>query len=128
MWARKYKVDEKKMMEKLWGEHYFDSATRKWSTKHNGSLTCSRGFVHFVYNPIRDLIKSSMTELNHWHRRRAERQVKAGSHPLVSPEKQGRHRTEVDRRQSQNSEPEGASWRGSSEANRRPRRKTRVER
>lgn len=66
MWARKYKVDEKKMMEKLWGEHYFDSATRKWSTKHNGSPTCSRGFVHFVYNPIRDLIKSSMNnEIDH---------------------------------------------------------------
>lgn len=60
MWARKYHVDEKKMMEKLWGEHYFDSATKRWSTKPNGSATCRRGFVHFVYNPIRNIIRSSM--------------------------------------------------------------------
>lgn len=65
MLARRYKVDEKKMMERLWGEHYFDTATKKWSTKQNGSPTCQRGFVHFVYNPIRDIIKYSMdTEID----------------------------------------------------------------
>ncbi|KAG0554384.1 hypothetical protein KC19_12G087300 [Ceratodon purpureus] len=61
MWARKYKVDEKKMMKKLWGENFFDSATGKWSTKSNGSATCRRGFVHFVYNPIKEMISSAMS-------------------------------------------------------------------
>jgi elongation factor 2 len=60
MWARKYKVDEKKMMRKLWGENFFDSATGKWSTKNTGAATCRRGFVHFVYNPIKELIRAAM--------------------------------------------------------------------
>ncbi|VYS57170.1 unnamed protein product [Arabidopsis thaliana] len=34
MYASKFGVSESKMMERLWGENFFDSATRKWTTKN----------------------------------------------------------------------------------------------
>lgn len=39
------------MMEKLWGENYFDAATKKWTTQRpdNGG---ERSFVMFVLKPI----------------------------------------------------------------------------
>ncbi|KAG4950436.1 hypothetical protein JHK85_044339 [Glycine max] len=36
MYASKFGVDEAKMMSRLWGENFFDSATRKWTNKHTG--------------------------------------------------------------------------------------------
>ncbi|KAJ6353457.1 hypothetical protein OIU76_002473 [Salix suchowensis] len=43
MYASKFKVDEAKMMERLWGENFFDPTTKKWSSKNTGSPTCKRG-------------------------------------------------------------------------------------
>ncbi|GJS11228.1 elongation factor G, III-V domain-containing protein [Tanacetum coccineum] len=37
MYASKFGVDESKMMERLWGQNYFDPNTRKWTTKNTGS-------------------------------------------------------------------------------------------
>ncbi len=34
MYASKFNVDEKKMMEWLWGENYYDPAIKKWTNKH----------------------------------------------------------------------------------------------
>eukprot|EP00897_Mesotaenium_endlicherianum_P007020 jgi/Mesen1/6346/ME000328S05634 len=62
MYADKFKVDFKKMMERLWGENYFDPATKKWTTKNTGSPTCQRGFVQFVYNPIKQIISAAMND------------------------------------------------------------------
>ena len=33
LYAKKFGVEEKKMMEKLWGDNFFDPATKKWSKK-----------------------------------------------------------------------------------------------
>ena len=33
------------MMERLWGDNFFDPATRKWSKKHTGTDTCK-------YDPV----------------------------------------------------------------------------
>ncbi|CAI5512388.1 unnamed protein product [Closterium sp. Naga37s-1] len=62
MYADKFKVDRKKMMERLWGENFFDTATKKWTTKNTGSPTCSRGFVQFCYNPIKQVISAAMND------------------------------------------------------------------
>ncbi|KAL2642591.1 hypothetical protein R1flu_010178 [Riccia fluitans] len=62
MYASKFGVDEKKMMERLWGENFFDPATKKWTSKSTGSPTCSRGFVQFVYNPIKQVINICMND------------------------------------------------------------------
>jgi elongation factor 2 len=55
MYAAKFGTDEQKMMEKLWGDNFFDPATRKWTKKATDSKTCVRGFVQFCYNPIRQV-------------------------------------------------------------------------
>ncbi|KAK8500724.1 hypothetical protein V6N12_031384 [Hibiscus sabdariffa] len=62
MYASRFKVDESKMMERLWGENFFDTATRKWTTKNTGSATCKRGFVQFCYEPIKQIINICMND------------------------------------------------------------------
>ncbi|XP_062206727.1 elongation factor 2-like [Phragmites australis] len=62
MYAAKFNVDEARMTERLWGEHFFDSATRSWSTRQTGSPTCQRGFVQLCYLPIRQIIEACMSD------------------------------------------------------------------
>ncbi|CAM6099126.1 unnamed protein product [Calypogeia fissa] len=62
MYASKFNVDNKKMMERLWGENFFDPATKKWTKKNTGSPTCQRGFVQFIYNPIKQVINICMND------------------------------------------------------------------
>jgi elongation factor 2 len=58
MYASKFNVDEKKMMEQLWG----NPAIKKWTNKSTGSPTCQQGFVQFVYNPIKQIINVCMND------------------------------------------------------------------
>ncbi|CAA2981848.1 Elongation factor 2 [Olea europaea subsp. europaea] len=69
MYASKFGVDESKMMERLWGENFFDPATKKWTTKNTGSPTCKRGFVQFCYEPIKQIINTCMNDQKDklWH-------------------------------------------------------------
>ncbi|KAG7577002.1 EF-G domain III/V-like [Arabidopsis thaliana x Arabidopsis arenosa] len=62
MYASKFGCSESKMMERLWGENFFDSETRKWTTKNTGSATCKRGFVQLCYEPIRLMINTCMND------------------------------------------------------------------
>ncbi|KAF5190676.1 Elongation factor [Thalictrum thalictroides] len=60
MYASKIGVEETKMMQRLWGENFFDPATKKWTSKNTGSPTCKRGFVQFCYEPIKQIINTCM--------------------------------------------------------------------
>ncbi|KAJ7187824.1 P-loop containing nucleoside triphosphate hydrolase protein [Mycena filopes] len=53
-YARKFGVDREKMMKKLWGDNYFNPATKKWSTvdTNAGGKPLSRAFNAFVLDPI----------------------------------------------------------------------------
>ncbi|KAI8476985.1 MAG: elongation factor 2 [Monoraphidium minutum] len=62
MYASKFGTEESKMMEKLWGDNFFDPATRKWTKKQTDSPTCVRGFVQFCYNPIKQVIELAMND------------------------------------------------------------------
>jgi len=64
MYASKFGVDPSKMMEKLWGENFFDPTTKKWTKKSTGAKTCKRGFVQFCYEPIRMVIDCAMSGNN----------------------------------------------------------------
>ncbi|KAE8677323.1 Elongation factor 2 [Hibiscus syriacus] len=44
------------------GENFFDTATRKWTTKNTGSATCKRGFVQFCYEPIKQIMYTCMND------------------------------------------------------------------
>jgi len=62
MYAAKFGVSKDKMMERLWGDNFFDPSTKKWTTKHTGEATCQRAFVQFCYNPIKQVIEAAMND------------------------------------------------------------------
>lgn len=53
-YSKKFGVDKEKMMGKLWGDNYFNPATKKWTTKGNpdGGKPLERAFNSFVLDPI----------------------------------------------------------------------------
>jgi len=62
MYAAKFGIEEAKMMERLWGDNFFDPSTKKWTKRNTGAPTCKRGFVQFVYDPIKSLIEACMND------------------------------------------------------------------
>ncbi|KAH8592914.1 P-loop containing nucleoside triphosphate hydrolase protein [Bisporella sp. PMI_857] len=52
-YAKKFGVDRKKMMERLWGDNYFNPHTKKWTNKstHEGK-DLERAFNQFILDPI----------------------------------------------------------------------------
>ncbi|KAJ7606857.1 P-loop containing nucleoside triphosphate hydrolase protein [Roridomyces roridus] len=53
-YSKRFGVDKEKMMVKLWGDNFFNPATKKWSTKNtdaNGK-PLERAFNQFVLDPI----------------------------------------------------------------------------
>ncbi|KAJ5796033.1 uncharacterized protein N7518_004573 [Penicillium psychrosexuale] len=52
-YAKKFGVDRKKMLERLWGDNYFNPKTKKWTTKgeYEGK-TLERAFNQFILDPI----------------------------------------------------------------------------
>jgi len=62
IYSKKFKVDMEKMMEKLWGDNYFDAKTKKWykdNTSEEGE-TLKRAFCAFIMEPIIKLARSIM--------------------------------------------------------------------
>ncbi|KAG5341689.1 Elongation factor 2 [Termitomyces sp. Mn162] len=53
-YAKKFGVDKDKMMAKLWGDNFFNPATRKWTTSPTGAdgKPLERAFNAFVLDPI----------------------------------------------------------------------------
>lgn len=61
-YASKFGVDRNKMMKRLWGDHYFNPKTKKWTNKatdHKGNAL-TRSFAMFVLDPIYKLIGAIM--------------------------------------------------------------------
>jgi elongation factor 2 len=64
LYAAKFKVDEAKMMQRLWGDNYFDAEGKKWtsnSTSASGKQL-TRSFAQFVLRPITQLFDCIMNE------------------------------------------------------------------
>jgi elongation factor 2 len=61
MYAQKFGIAEEKMMEKLWGDWYFDADNKKWTTSSkNGTL--KRAFAQFIMDPIIKMFDAIMNE------------------------------------------------------------------
>lgn len=62
IYAAKFKTDKDKMMKKLWGDNYFDAATKKW--KKDGydeeGKPLKRAFNQFIMDPLMKLARSIM--------------------------------------------------------------------
>lgn len=60
MYAKKFGVDRERMMRKLWGDNYYDPASKHWVDKAEGSdgSVLKRAFCQFVLDPIYRLFES----------------------------------------------------------------------
>lgn len=54
MYGGKFGIPKSSLMNKLWGEHYYDNEKKKW-IKHNNNGLLQRGFNQFVLLPIKIL-------------------------------------------------------------------------
>ncbi|XP_042754598.2 elongation factor 2 [Lactuca sativa] len=61
-YALEFDVDVPTMMERLWGDNYFNLETQTWSKKRYSSRNCKRGFVQFCYKPIMAVIGYCMND------------------------------------------------------------------
>ena len=61
-YSKKFGVDKDKMMGKLWGDNYFNPATKKWTTKGttDGGKSLDRAFNTFVLDPIFKIFDATM--------------------------------------------------------------------
>lgn len=62
MYASKFGVEKSKLMERLWGENYFDAEGKKWVKQPQSSSgkALQRGFCQFIMDPIYKLFQSIM--------------------------------------------------------------------
>lgn len=62
MYAKKFGVDKTKMSQRLWGDNYFDTESKKWTTKSVSSsgAPMMRAFCKFILEPISQLFKATM--------------------------------------------------------------------
>lgn len=65
IYSQKFKVEQDKMMEKLWGDNYFDAKAKKWK-KHSqpdeGDVQLTRCFVQFIMDPVVKLANAVMND------------------------------------------------------------------
>ncbi|EKE41535.1 elongation factor 2, putative, partial [Entamoeba nuttalli P19] len=62
MWSAKFGIDRKRMLEKLWGDNYWDAKAKKWKKNGKGDHgeVLQRGFVQFCFDPITKLFNAIM--------------------------------------------------------------------
>ncbi|KAI9337211.1 P-loop containing nucleoside triphosphate hydrolase protein [Obelidium mucronatum] len=62
LYSKKFGVAKEKMMAKLWGDNYFNPATKKWTTKAHDAegKPLERAFNMFILDPIYKLFDSIM--------------------------------------------------------------------
>ena len=58
MYSKKFGVDRKKMMERLWGDSFFDQKKKSWSSQPSGKT--KRAFCQYVLEPIYQLFDAIM--------------------------------------------------------------------
>jgi len=62
LYASKFGVDQEKMAERLWGDHFFDPETKKWGSKNVSASgkPLSRAFCKYILEPIGQIFQASM--------------------------------------------------------------------
>jgi len=65
MYASKFGIPRAKMMTRLWGDNFFDPATKKWYTEQYDSASSKRrerAFCMFILRPVDELINAIMND------------------------------------------------------------------
>lgn len=54
MYCTKFKIEEDKMMKRLWGDNFYNESEKKWSKSCTGEMTplACRGFNKYILAPI----------------------------------------------------------------------------
>jgi elongation factor 2 len=62
VYAKKFGIDRSKMMQKLWGDNYYDQKAKKWKnhSKSDDDQDLKRAFVSFIMEPIIRLCRAAM--------------------------------------------------------------------
>ena len=62
IYSKKFGIAEDKMMNKLWGDNFFDAKTSKWRSEayDKKGKPLKRAFVQFIMDPINKLAKACM--------------------------------------------------------------------
>jgi len=65
MYAKKFGIEEHKMMHRLWGDNYFDTKAKVWRTSNidKDGQVLSRAFCQFIVDPIVKVSKACL-EMN----------------------------------------------------------------
>ena len=65
IYSKKFGIDENKMMDRLWGDYFFDADNKKWvktnrkdERKAQGKKPLKRAFVQFVLDPVYNLYRA----------------------------------------------------------------------
>lgn len=63
-YSKKFNVDREKMMGRLWGDNFYNAATKKWTTEEcNADGTKNRrGFNFLIMDPINELVRAIMND------------------------------------------------------------------
>ena len=63
-YAKKFGIEKNKLMERLWGDNYFNPVTKKWSTKSSTDegVQLERAFCMFILDPIFRIFDSVLNE------------------------------------------------------------------
>jgi len=64
IYSQKFGVDVKKMVERLWGDNYFDAETKKWIGKNVSASgkPLLRAFCKFILEPIGNVFSACMSD------------------------------------------------------------------
>ena len=64
MYAKRFGVKKERLMEKLWGDNFFDGKAKKWVTtgRSKDGQKLPRAWCQFVFKPIRQLFTHIMKE------------------------------------------------------------------
>lgn len=62
IYSQKFKVDQDKMMTKLWSDNFFDAKAKVWRTNDTAAdgTQLKRAFVQFIMDPIIRLARNVM--------------------------------------------------------------------
>jgi len=62
IYADKFKTDKSKMMERLWGDNYFDAEAKKWKSSEtsDSGKPLKRAFCNFIMEPIIKIARAIM--------------------------------------------------------------------
>lgn len=84
LYGQKFGIEESKMMQKLWGDWFFDADNKKWTTKNNAAGTLKRAFCQFIMDPIVKMFDAIMND----KKQKYEKMMKAVGVELKTDERE----------------------------------------